>query len=95
MGVADRTISIELEYELLETVTDGVDVHGVVCVDLDGEFLELTAVDLRVLNGDLLLDTLEGEGLADVQVDELVGHNTEALKCEGLDLCTGEALDEP
>jgi hypothetical protein len=79
LGVANGTVGVELEDELLETVANGVDVHGVVGVDLDGEFRELSAVDLSVLNGDLALDALKGECLADVQVDELVGNNTEAL----------------
>ena len=48
-----------------------------------------------VLAVDLSLDALQGDRLADVQVDELVGHDAQALQGEGLHLGAGEALDEP
>jgi hypothetical protein len=95
LGVIDWAVGIKFKDKLLEAVTDCVDVHSVVSIDLDSEFLKLLTVNGGVLDSDLLLDALEGLGLADVEVNELVRDNAETLESEGLHFGAGETLNEP
>jgi len=81
--------------ELLEARADSIHVHFVVSADLSGCVVKIVAVELGVAFVSALLDLLEGGLFSDVEVDELVGHDSEALESKSLNLCAGESSDDP
>ena len=62
-----------LKNELFEAVTDCVQVHHVVRVDLASHIVKFVAVELGVTFVGALFDLVDGGGGGNVEMDEFVG----------------------
>ena len=88
-------VGIVLKDELLETVSNSPHVHFIFAWNLNGGFLQFLAVAGGFYELDILLDLCDRLPLSDIQVNELVGDDTQLLEGKGLNFGAGESLDDP
>ncbi len=83
-------VGIVLKDELLETVSNSLHVHFIFAWNLNGGFLQFLAVTDGFYELDILLDLCDRLPLSDIQVNELVGDDTQFLEGKGLNLVRGD-----